>query len=69
MEGTPSVVNSAVFIKSPQRLTSKNLKRYNQHGPGLTLMTPRWIRPTIVKKDNGPLVESRIYDVQNPPAE
>lgn len=38
--------------------------RRQRHGVGLSLVTPRWIRPTLVKKDNGTLVETRLYDVQ-----
>lgn len=37
--------------------------RRQRYGPALALVAPRWIRPTIVKKDNGTPVESRIYDV------
>jgi hypothetical protein len=52
---------------SPRAHWRRGHWRRQRHGTGLSLMTPRWIRPTIVKKDNGPLVETRIYDVQEPP--
>lgn len=52
---------------SPRAHWRRGHWRRQRHGTGLSLVTPRWIRPTIVKKDNGPLVESRIYDVQQPP--
>jgi hypothetical protein len=52
---------------SPRAHWRRGHWRRQRHGIGLSLMTPRWIRPTIVKKDNGPLVESRIYDIQTPP--
>ena len=35
-------------------------------GPGLTLIVLRWIRPTLVKKDSGEPVETRVYDVEKP---
>jgi len=49
---------------SPRAHWRRGHWRRQRHGVGLSLTTPRWIRPTIVKKDNGPLVEARIYDVQ-----
>lgn len=53
---------------SPRAHWRRGHWRRQRHGVGLSLVTPRWIRPTIVKKDNGPLVETRIYDVQEPPS-
>jgi len=53
---------------SPRAHWRRGHWRKQRHGTGLSLVTPRWIRPTIVKKDNGPLVEARIYDVQKRPA-
>jgi hypothetical protein len=50
---------------SPRAHWRRGHWRRQRHGTGLSLVTPRWIRPTIVKKDNGPLVEARIYDVPN----
>jgi hypothetical protein len=38
----------------------------NSFGPGLTLIVLRWIRPTLVKKDSGESVETRLYDVEKP---
>jgi len=52
---------------SPRAHWRRGHWRRQRHGTGLSLMTPKWIRPTIVKKDNGPLVESRFYDVQTRP--
>ena len=54
---------------SPRAHWRRGHWRRQRHGTGLSLVTPRWIRPTIVKKDNGPLVEARIYDVQKPSAD
>jgi hypothetical protein len=58
-----------VGICRPGRIFAIEHWRRQRHGPGLTLMTPRWTSPTLFKKDNGPTVESRIYDIQNPPAD
>lgn len=52
---------------SPRAHWRRGHWRRQRHGAGLSLVTPRWIRPTIVKKDNGTLAEGRIYDVQEPP--
>ena len=54
---------------SPRAHWRRGHWRRQRHGTGLSLVTPRWIRPTIVKKDNGPLVEARIYDIQTPPTD
>lgn len=51
---------------SPQAHWRRGHWRQQRHGTGLSLVTPRWIRPTIVKKENGPLVETRLYEVQEP---
>ncbi len=55
--------------KSPRAHWRRGHWRRQRHGVGLTLVVLRWIRPTIVKKDAGSLVEARIYDVQNPAPE
>lgn len=39
--------------------------RRQRHGKELALVTLRWIRPTLVMKDNGSVVDSRIYEVEN----
>jgi hypothetical protein len=65
----PTDPTGAAQGQSPRAHWRRGHWRRQRHGAGLTLMTPRWIRPTIVKKDNGPIVESRIYDVQPPPTE
>jgi hypothetical protein len=65
----PTDPTSTGHGQSPRAHWRRGHWRRQRHGAGLTLMTPRWIRPTIVKKDNGPIVESRIYDVQQPPSE
>lgn len=38
--------------------------RRQRHGPSLSLTVLLWIRPTLVMKDHGSLVESRIYEVK-----
>src|SRR6266568_356712 len=37
--------------------------RRQRHGPSLSLVVLRWIRPTLVMGDSGAVVEARIYDV------
>jgi len=54
---------------SPRAHWRRGHWRRQRYGPALALMIPRWIRPTVVKRDNGPLVETRIYDVEAPPME
>jgi hypothetical protein len=49
--------------KSPRAHWRRGHWRRQRHGVGLALVGLRWIRPTIVKKDNGQLVEARIYEV------
>lgn len=49
---------------SPRAHWRRGHWRRQRHGVGLSLITPRWIRPTVVKSDNGTLVETRLYDVQ-----
>lgn len=49
--------------KSPRAHWRRGHWRRQKHGVGLALVILRWIRPTIVRKDNGPVVEARIYDV------
>jgi len=49
--------------KSPRAHWRRGHWRRQRHGTGLTLVVLRWIRPTIVKKDNGTLSEARIYEV------
>jgi hypothetical protein len=48
---------------SPRAHWRRGHWRRQRHGIGLGLVVVRWIRPTIVMKDNGPLVEARIYEV------
>jgi hypothetical protein len=48
---------------SPRAHWRRGHWRRQRHGVGLSLVVLRWIRPTIVMKDNGPLVEVRIYEV------
>jgi hypothetical protein len=48
---------------SPRAHWRRGHWRRQRHGVGLSLVVLRWIRPTIVMKDNGPLVEARIYEV------
>lgn len=49
---------------SPRAHWRRGHWRRQRHGAGLTLIILRWIRPTLVKPDNGTLVETRLYDVQ-----
>jgi hypothetical protein len=53
---------------SPRAHWRRGHWRRQRYGVGLSLVTVRWIRPTIVKKDNGPMVETRFYDVQDSPS-
>ncbi len=39
--------------------------RRQRHGKELALVTLKRIRPTLVMKDNGRVVDSRIYEVEN----
>jgi len=52
--------------KSPRAHWRRGHWRRQRHGPGLTLIVLRWIRPTLVKKDSGEPVETRVYDVEKP---
>lgn len=54
---------------SPRAHWRRGHWRRQRSGPSLAFVKPIWIRPTIVKRENGPLVESRIYDVEVPPTE
>ena len=54
--------------KSPRAHWRRGHWRRQRHGPGLSLFHMRWIRPTLVCKDVGPIVDARIYDVQEPEA-
>ena len=49
--------------KSPKAHWRRGHWRRQRHGTGLALIVLRWIRPTIVKKDNGILSEARLYEV------
>lgn len=49
--------------KSPRAHWRRGHWRRQRYGVGLSLVTLRWIRPTIVKKDSGPVVEARLYEV------
>lgn len=51
---------------SPRAHWRRGHWRRQRHGPGLSLSTPRWIRPTVVMKDNGPVADARIYDIGSP---
>lgn len=48
---------------SPRAHWRRGHWRRQRHGVGLSLVSLRWIRPTIVKKDAGPLVETRLYEI------
>jgi hypothetical protein len=48
---------------SPRAHWRRGHWRRQRHGVGLKLVILRWIRPTLVMKDHGPLAENRIYDV------
>jgi hypothetical protein len=50
--------------ESPRAHWRRGHWRRQRHGPGLTQIALRWIRPTLVKPDNGPIAEARIYDVE-----
>ncbi|MEP6672519.1 MAG: hypothetical protein ABJF10_25370 [Chthoniobacter sp.] len=50
--------------KSPRAHWRRGHWRRQRHGPGLSLIVLRWIRPTIVMKDHGEPVETRIYEVE-----
>lgn len=50
--------------KSPRAHWRRGHWRRQRHGTGLSLVVLRWIRPTIVMKDQGPVVEARIYEVK-----
>ena len=52
--------------KHPRTHWRRGHWRRQRHGVGLSLVVLRWIRPTLVSKDNGSLVEARLYDIQNP---
>jgi hypothetical protein len=54
---------------SPRAHWRRGHWRRQRHGEALSLVTLRWIRPTIVKKGTTSLVEARIYDVQKPAPE
>lgn len=49
--------------KSPRTHWRRGHWRRQKHGVGLISVILRWIRPTIVNPDHGPLVETRIYEV------
>lgn len=50
--------------KSPRAHWRRGHWRRQRHGPSLSLIGLRWIRPTIVMKDYGEPVETRIYEVE-----
>lgn len=52
--------------KSPRTHWRRGHWRRQRHGEALSLVTLRWIRPTVVMKGTGKLVEARIYDIQEP---
>ena len=49
--------------RSPRAHWRRGHWRRQRHGPGLTLVVLRWIRPTVVMKDHGEPVEARLYEV------
>lgn len=42
--------------------------RRQRHGEKLSQVTLKWIRPTIVRREDGPVVDSRIYEIPHPNA-
>ena len=61
--------NTAIAVggnegRSPRAHWRRGHWRRQRHGVGLSLVVLRWIRPTIVMKDQGEPVESRIYEVK-----
>lgn len=48
--------------KSPRAHWRRGHWRRQRHGPSLNLTILLWIRPTLVMKDSGALVEARIYE-------
>lgn len=50
--------------KSPRAHWRRGHWRRQRHGPGLMSIVLRWIRPTLVKKDSGEPVETRVYEVE-----
>lgn len=48
---------------SPRAHWRRGHWRRQKHGVGLLLITLKWIRPTVVRKNAGAPVESRIYDI------
>ena len=51
--------------KSPRAHWRRGHWRRQRHGPSLSLFQMRWIRPTLVCKDIGSIVDARVYDVQD----
>ena len=49
--------------RSPRAHWRRGHWRRQRHGAGLSLIVLRWIRPTIVMKDHGQPVETRIYEI------
>ncbi|HOC54738.1 MAG TPA: hypothetical protein PKI20_03855 [Verrucomicrobiota bacterium] len=50
---------------SPRAHWRRGHWRRQRYGAALAFVKHLWIRPTIVNRDNGPLVETRVYDVQD----
>lgn len=53
--------------KSPRAHWRRGHWRRQRHGPGLSLVHMRWIRPTLVCKDAGTAADTRVYEVQSAP--
>lgn len=51
---------------SPRAHWRRGHWRRQRHGVRRALIVLRWIRPTIVKKGSDPLVETRLYEVDQP---
>ena len=62
-EFDPDQSNSSGTHASPRAHWRRGHWRRQKHGAGLLFITLKWIRPTIVKKEAGPMVDSRIYDI------
>lgn len=62
-EESPASMNNGSANNSPRAHWRRGHWRRQRHGPSLTLVVLRWIRPTLVKKEAGAPAEVRIYDV------
>jgi hypothetical protein len=48
---------------SPRAHWRRGHWRRQRHGVGLVSISLRWIRPTLVRREAGPVVEARLYDL------